>query len=337
MVLICFVCTKVIAGDGSIETEVVNDMLKIRDEIKVYNIASENIGEHREDFVSVIGNELGFDCETVYVSTESIEINIRQEAEVQSVNNVDNLGIIVAKTSIDDLSQVATEVSLVTDNYNDKVYTLPVNDIRDFKSGATISVEQIPIYLGTIQNILDSEVEYPEWDMRKRFKDILIIKDILVDQLGVSNSIASAIIGNICYEGSFSAVEGTKSTPSSYSELEDKLSSDDCGFGIAQWTSKFRQNKLKEYYSIACQDLDWETAAVVAECIYLYNELTASNLLGDMSKECNIEDATGRLGYEYLAYGKRSEEWSYEDGVYKSIDCPRYNYAMKVYHYLISE
>lgn len=313
-------------------------MLAIRDEIKVCSIASENAEGHREDFVDLINNELGIECKTVSVSTDGIELNIEQEeAEILQVENVDESEIINTVANVDDLNQTAIEVVQVTTSYNDKVYTLPVQDVKDFRSGATISVEQVPIYLGSIQNIISSDIQYPEWDTRKRFKDILILEDVLVDQLGVSKSIASAIIGNVCYEDSFASLTNSGASLSSSSEANSRLGSEGRGFGIAQWTSKFRQNKLKEYYNIACQDLDWETAAVVAECVYLYNELVASNLLGDMTQECDLEDATGRLGYEYLAYGKRDEEWSNVDGVYKSVDCPRYNYALKVYRYMNSE
>lgn len=326
------------AGTRSIEDEVVGDMLAIRNGLKANPATSENAEGHRDDFVKVINNELGFECKTVSVSTEGIELNIEQgELETLSVGDSDSVEIISAKVNADDLNQVANEVVQVTTSYNDKVYTLPVQDVKDFRSGATISVEQVPIYLGYIQNLLSSDIEYPEWDTRKRIKDVLILKDILVDQLSVSETVAAAIIGNICYEDSFVSLTNSEASLSSQREANSKLGSGERGFGIAQWTSKFRQNKLKEYYNIASQDLDWDTAAVVAECMYLYNELTASNLLGDMSEECNLEDATGRLGYEYLAYANRSEEWEYQDGYYKSVDCPRYKYAVKVYRYITGE
>lgn len=339
MAVSLFIGANAVAGGESIEKEVVSDMLAIREEILVCSTSSGNADEHRDDFVDVISNELGFDCKTLSVGTEGAVSVIEQDVpESLPVENVDDLEITNAKTNIDDLNQTATEVVQVTTSYNDKVYTLPVQDVKDFRSGATIEVDEVPIYLGSIQNILSKDIQYPDWDNRKRFKDILILKDVLVDQLGVSKTIASAIIGNICYEDSFASITKSDNGLSSISEANQKLgASDGVGFGIAQWTSKFRQNKLKEYYNIACQDLDWETAAVVAECVYLYNELRASNLLGDMTKDCDLENATGKLGYEYLAYANRSKEWDQSSGVYKSIDCPRYNYAVKVYHYMMGE
>ncbi len=330
--------THVKAGGASVEDEVVSDMLAIREEIKVCSATSENAEGHRDDFVDVLNNELGIDCKTVSVSTEGIELNVEHEGlEQLSVEHVEDVEIVSAKAEADNLNRKATEVVQVTNSYNEKVYTLPVQDVKDFKSGATIEVEQVPIYLGSIQSILSSDIEYPEWDTRKRFKDILILEDILVDQLGVSKSIASAIIGNICYEGSFASIQDSTSSLSSQYEANAKLGDGSTGFGIAQWTSKFRQNKLKEYYNIASQDLDWDTATVVAECIYLYNELKASGLLGDLTQEYSLEDATGKLGYEYLAYANRDKEWYKQGSHYKSNDCPRYNYAVKVYHYMTGE
>lgn len=326
------------AGGQSIEEEVVNDMLAIREEIKEWSVTSENAEGHRDDFVNVISNELGFDCKTVSVDTEGIELNIEQgELETLPVDNPNDIEIANVNANIDDLNQVAEEVVQVTSSYNDKVYTLPVQDVKDFRNGHRVSVDEVSIYLGSIQNIISSDIQYPEWDTKKRFKDILILEDILVNQLGVSKSVASAIIGNVCYEGSFATVENSKKKLSSYREASNKLGSDKVGIGIAQWTAKFRQNGLKEYYSVACQDLDWDTATIVAETVYLYNELRASNLLGDLSQECDIEHATGKLGYEYLAYADRDEEWEHSGGHYKSNNCPRYNYAMKVYHYMTGE
>lgn len=327
-----------LADDTNIADEVINDMLTIREELKASATTTTNAVEQRDYFVNTISNEMGFDCKTVSEVEESINLSIDTgEPEPALLDNVDNLEIVSTKSSIDDLNQVAAEIVQITSSYNDKVYTLAVQDVRDFKSGATIEVEEVPIYLGSIQNILSSDIEYPDWDTRHRYKDILILEDILVNQLGVSKSVASAIIGNICYEGSFAQMENSTSSLSDINEVNSRLGAETIGFGVAQWTSKFRQNKLKEYYNIASQDLDWDTATVIAECMYLYNELKVSNLLGDMSQECDIENATGKLAYEYLAYADRSNEWLCEDGRYISVDCPRYKYAMKIYRYMTGE
>lgn len=325
------------ADSRSVKDETINDVLTIRDELKANAINSENIDEHRDDFTTIISNELGVDCITTTLTTGSIELSVDNELETVITDTQLDLEISNTKSNIDDLNETANEVVQVTSDYNDKVYTLPVQDVRDFKSGKLISVDECSIYLGSIQNVISKDIECPEWDTRQRFKDILIIKEVLVDQLGVSPSIASAIIGNICYEGSFASVENTNSSLTDNQEVISKLGQGDGGFGIAQWTSKFRQNKLKEYYNVASQDLDFKTASVVAECIYLYNELRASNLLGDMTKGCDIEDATGKLGYEYLAYANRSKEWDYIDGKYISNESPRYDYALKVYRWITSE
>lgn len=321
----------------SIEEEVVSDMLVLRDELKLSKATFVNAEGHRDDFVEVINNELGIECKTVSVSTDGIELSVEQgETETLSVENVDCTEIVTTVATVDDLNQTATEVVQITTNYNDKVYTLPVQDVKDFRSGHRVSVDEVPIYLGSIQNIISSDIQYPDWDTKHRFKDILILEDILVDQLGVSKSIASAIIGNVCYEGSFASVENSTKL-SSYREAVNKLGTDVGGVGIAQWTAKSRQNGLKEYYSVACQDLDWDTATVVAETVYLYNELRASNFLGDLSQECDVEYATGKLAYEYLAYANRDIEWEHGDDFYRSNNCPRYNYAIKIYHYMTGE
>lgn len=330
--------TNIEASSESIETEVVGDVLALRDEIAVRSTSYQSTKGHRNDFVDTLNNELGIDCEAVQLSSTSADYVVYSEPATINPENVVDIEIVNTRTNIEDIHQTADEVEQVTESYNEKVYTLPVETVKDFRSGVTINVDQVPIYLGSIQNILSSDIQYPDWDTRKRFKDILILEDVLVDQLGISKSIAAAIIGNVCYEDSFASITKSEANLSSFNEASNRLGVEDRGFGIAQWTSKFRQNKLKEYYNIACQDLDWETAAVVAECVYLYNELRASNLLGDLTKEYDLEQATGKLGWEYLAYADRNVQWERDDnGHYTSIDCPRYNYALKVYHYMLGE
>jgi hypothetical protein len=194
-------------------------------------------------------------------------------------------------------------------------------------NGATLTLG-----LSRIQEIVDKDVECPSWDTRKRYKDILILDEILVKQLGMSPMKAAAIIGNICYEDSFCALTNSDASLASIYEAKVRLGNGTRGFGISQWTSSNRQNELEKYYTeVNDSGLSWELTSVIAEAAYLYNELYVSGIIGDLSEDGDLEQVTGIVANVYEVYANKNNEWSSSNGVYKSKESPRYTYAKLIY------
>ena len=196
-------------------------------------------------------------------------------------------------------------------------------------------VESVTYNLDPVYNILSEEYVSPNWDYRKRIQDINILTELLVNQLGVSKTKAAAIIGNVVFEDSFISRTSSAAHCKNIIEARERIGRGTRGFGIVQWTSKTRQNTLLSYLECASRDLPWETASIIAETTFLYNELKYSNILGDLSEEGDIENCTGIIGYEYEGYSAKSSEWRKEGNHYKSVNCPRYSYACDIYNYMM--
>ena len=196
-------------------------------------------------------------------------------------------------------------------------------------------VESVTYYLDPVYDILSEEYVSPDWDYRKRIQDIDILTELLVNQLGVSKTKAAAIIGNVVFEDSFISTTSSKARVNSIEEANERLGRGTRGFGIAQWTAGYRQQTLLEYLNCASSHLDWEMAAIVAETTFLYNELKYSNILGDLSEEGDIENCTGIIGVRYEGYRNHINEWTEQNGSFKSIGSPRFSYACDIYNYMV--
>lgn len=195
-------------------------------------------------------------------------------------------------------------------------------------------VESVTYYLDPVYDILSEEYVSPDWDYRKRIQDINILTELLVNQLGVSKTKAAAIIGNVVFEDSFISRTNSKARIDSIDEARERIGRGTRGFGIAQWTAKFRQETLLSYIEQANQHLDFEMACIVAETTFLYNELKYSNILGDLSEEGDIENCTGIIGVEYEGYKNHTSEWTKPGSEYSSLGSPRYSYACNIYKYM---
>lgn len=226
-----------------------------------------------------------------------------------------------------------TAQALVDNNLLDSSaeYQVPISTAPELHSGEVKEGEYITFNLDDLMVYVDAEYDNFEWDTRNRIKDIYILKELLVNQLHVSPTKAAAIIGNICCEDSFAGLTNSKASLSSLSEAKSKLGNGSRGYGIVQWTASYRQKSLEEYYTAIHSDLSWELTSVIAETAYLYNELYVSGVIGDLSEDGDLEDLTGKLGCEYEAYAKSSQEWYKQNGQYKTTGSSRYTYAKHVY------
>lgn len=214
---------------------------------------------------------------------------------------------------------------------NSAEYEVPINTAPVIETGDIKDGEYITIDLDKLMVYVDAEYDDFEWDSRKRIKDIYILKELLVNQLGVAPTKAAAIIGNICCEDSFAGLTNSAGNLSNISEANSKLGNGNRGYGVVQWTASYRQKSLKEYYAAIHSDLSWELTSVIAETAYLYNELYVSGTVGDLSEDGDLEDLTGKLGCEYEAYANSSKEWYKQNGQYRTTGSLRYTYAKHVY------
>ena len=222
--------------------------------------------------------------------------------------------------------------------FSGALYTVPINTAFNLSTAQISEGLFLTVNIEHIDSILAQELVYPEWDTRKRFKDIQLLSEILMNEFGVSPTKTAAILGNVCYEDSFIALTGSAAHSDNLENLRGRLGKGTRGFGVIQWTSSKRQKPLLEYYErIYATGLDWEHTSVVAEAAYLYNELYVSGLIGNLSEDGDLEDLTGRLGVQYEAYGKSDSEWSVVNGLYRTSGSSRYTYAQKVYQWICEE
>lgn len=237
-------------------------------------------------------------------------------------------------TTVDDLNAIA-ESTIETSTEVEKVfsglYVVPINTAPDVHTGEIKTGVTLSVNVDTVAALINADIPSPDWDTRKKIKDISILNEILVRQWGMSPTKAAAVIGNICYEDSFGALTGSAAHMSDIQNAVSRLGRGTRGLGCVQWTAAFRQNELEKYYTMINSDLSWELTSVIAETAYLYNELYVSGIIGDLSEDGDLEDLTGRIGCQYEAYGKSGSQWSVSNGQYKTSGCPRYTYAQYVY------
>ena len=222
--------------------------------------------------------------------------------------------------------------------FSGTLYTVPINTAFNLSNAQMSEGLFLTVNIEHIDAILAQEPVYPEWDTRKRFEDIQLLSEILMNEFGVSPTKTAAILGNVCYEDSFIALTNSAAHSDNLENLRSRLGKGSRGFGVVQWTMAKRQKALLEYYErVYATGLDWEHTSVVAEAAYLYNELYVSGLIGNLSEDGDLEDLTGRIGVQYEAYGKSGAEWSVSNGLYKTSGSPRYTYAQKVYQWICGE
>ena len=218
-------------------------------------------------------------------------------------------------------------------------YTTVTNKALIF--GTKDEVEVVPVTIGIpiIEYILSTEMESPEWEYRGRIRDIVLLYDIMVRQLNVTPTKASAIIANCCFEDTFTALTSSEAHSGDITNLSSRLGNGTRGFGIAQWTQKDRQNCLSDYYKdVNNAGYTWEVTSVIAESTCLYNEVLVSGLLGDLTiDDMSLEQATGAMACKFEAYQGWQNEWTITDGVYTNHNAARYNYAVHILEFMQSD
>lgn len=259
-------------------------------------------------------------------STEEQEISniLSDDVELMTTNDITSIA--------DDIKELSTDALANNSNYE-----VPINEVPHLKSGEILEGEYITIDLDKVMLYVDAEYDDYDWDTKKRIRDIYILKEILVNQLGVSPTKAAAIIGNVCCEDSFAGLTNSVANLNDLEHAKSVLGNGNRGYGCVQWTASYRQKGLQDYYEVVNKDLDWELTSVVAETAYIYNELCVSEILGDLSEDDDLMHVTGIVGCVYEAYAKSSSEWYKQDGRYKTNGCQRYTYAKNIYDLICKE
>lgn len=140
-----------------------------------------------------------------------------------------------------------------------------------------------------------------------------VIYDFLVFQMGVEHNIACGIVGNCAAEGKFGKKQSVKRYISSIEEARSWLDRDavDTGYGIAQWTTGGRRERLLDYYESAVKVFDnFEDAQKVAELVNLYEEIEDYDVFGSYDDIVTVEDATGRISLIYERYKYSTQDWT---------------------------
>lgn len=206
-------------------------------------------------------------------------------------------------------------------------------------SGHSVNTEPVSV---NADSIMESyRMEYPEydWDSKGKIRIIEALWEFLVNQNGVDEIIASAIIGTTMYEGEFGQQQGTYNKLQNIQSARSLLGSGECGYGVVQWTYKTRQKGLLQYYELTNELFpdDWETACVIAECCMLLRELEAYGVFDDLYSHTTIEDAVGRMCLTYEIYDGASEQWSSAGGfhliAHEGSGYKRLEYSQNIYDY----
>lgn len=281
----------------------------------------------------MLSTELVFTSTVYATDTSDFEKNYTQDTEVetQEVPTLQDDSVVSGVVDVESIVSKTDEAHEVF--YN--TYVIPIDTAVNLSTGETESVKTLVVNTEAIVNELNTEHESPEWDYRKRVEDIYILSEILVNQFGVSKTKASAIIANCCFEDTFIALTTSEAYISTLEEMEYRFNNASRGFGIAQWTQKKRRLALEEYYRSISQNYSWDMTSIIAETAYLYNELTLSGMIGDLSADdMSLEQCTGILACEYEKYEGHEKDWVVSNGNYTSKNAARYNYAVCIYDML---
>lgn len=244
---------------------------------------------------------------------------------------------IIKVVQVNDIASIADNIRALSTYDNTSNYDVPINEAPHIQSGEMLDGEYITIDLDKVMLYVDAEYDTYEWDTKGRIRDIYILKEILVNQLGIAPTKAAAIIGNVCCEDSFAGLTNSVANLDNINHAKSVLGNGNRGYGCAQWTASYRQKGLKDYYEVINKDLDWELTSVIAETAYLYNELYVSGILGDLSEDDDLMHVTGIVGCVYEAYAKSADEWYMQDGHYKTNGCQRYTYTKNIYDLICKE
>ncbi len=176
-----------------------------------------------------------------------------------------------------------------------------------------------------------------EWDNMDCHQRVAVIKNFLIDQMGVNENIAFGIMGNSANEGTFGMEQGTHKIFKNTDDAVKKLcnSSVHRGYGIIQWTSMFRREALAEFYKAAEKiDINFREVMFIAELVYMYEEVIDYKLFTSYKEQVELEDACGRVAREYEGYAGSNTDWRKRNGKYtintsSGTSYKRYSYSKK--------
>lgn len=234
-----------------------------------------------------------------------------------------------------------TKVDEVLVDYDIKAENSDLKEVQDTKKNYGIKFYiaadnqymRLPAMSGSISQIKDGinvnvnslmesyvrNYDYPSWDYKKRINDICMLWEFLVEQQGINENIAAAVIGSICFEGRVAMEQSSYKTFATLAEAEAKLSADknDIGYGLVQWTYPSRRIKLlNNYRHVNSLGYDWESTCVLAECITIIEELNEYELFSSLYDYVDLEHALGMISCNYEKYSGCFEDWSLQNNVY---------------------
>lgn len=291
-----------------------------------------------------VGLNLGAAYTTICNSYDVAEKDTSEEGPdkqtlfIETKNNMQLVDGLKSSINVEDVLIVKAEMPSVIENYEEPIIEeVVIESISMRGAHGKVSTEPVVLQMSAIDEVNQTEFDIPKWDIHERINTINILWEFLVNQQGVSEHIASAIIGSICCEGDFGQIEGTNKQLQSIEEARRVLGDGDQGYGLSQWTFGSRQKTLLQYYELAYEQYpdDWEKVRIIAECCMLLEEIKAYEVFNDITaNSVSIEEAVGRLSKHYFKYEGYGADWSgYKLNAGKSNGRSRYNYAMSVYGY----
>ena len=195
------------------------------------------------------------------------------------------------------------------------------------------------VYMINITQLDDAwdNAEPFEWDNMDCHQRVAVIKNFLIDQMGVNENIAFGIMGNSANEGTFGMEQSTHEIFKNTDDAVKKLCNSKVhrGYGIIQWTSMFRREALAEFYKAAEKiDINFREVMFIAELVYMYEEVVDYKLFTSYKEQVELEDACGRVAREYEGYAGSETDWRKRNGKYtitntKGTGYKRYTYSKK--------
>lgn len=296
---------------------------------------------------------------TAVVTNQVLSMNA-VKAEDRQKELQDTVGYAVAPTSVSgfEMPEVSTyAVSRTIDTNAQEPVVMSVEFIQmsrptltmpsiSMRDGNGVMIDTAEVFVDPVPLVEAYSKEYVtySWDTKNKMNVIQTMWEFLVNQQGVEEHNAAAVIGAMMCEGYFGEEQKTHVIFSSIEDARKVLGKGTCGYGVAQWTYKTRQKNLLKYYELANEMFpeDFQTASIVAECCMLIEELKAYYVFDDLYSYTTIEDAVGRMCVIYERYDGCDEQWSNDSGLYELVSQDgsgktRLAYAINIYNYFIKE
>ncbi len=263
-------------------------------------------------FAIVVNNVWRIDTSDL-VTVEAVQLT--SGAELSSDENVNMFYSSrylsnISNDVVKDSSKVAGDFGFVT-LLEDTNIVQTVGSIDMKVDSGWITTDPINVDVNALRQAYTTEYPTYSWDVKNKINTIYLLHEFLVNQNGVNENIACAIIGATMNEGYIGQKESSNSYIDSIESARSVLGSGTEGYGLAQWTFSTRQKALLEYYEMcSCMFDDFADAQMVAECCMLLEEVKAYNVFPSFDENISIEQATGRMCKIYERYQGVDSQWS---------------------------